>query len=279
MSARDGRLRFTKMHGAGNDFVIVDRRGRSALDADLVRRLCDRHRGVGCDQLIVIEDAHDSDVIARYRLYNTDGGAAMQCGNGARCLAAWLARDGSFAGARALLDSPAGQVAIERDGDAFRVALGVPRFAPADVPLAFEHEADVYAVHVGAEEFRFGAVSMGNPHAVIAVDDVDTADVARIGLALQTDPAFPDSCNVGFAQVIAPDRIRLRVVERGVGETLACGSGACAAVAVLRRRDLIGSKVAVELPGGTLQVDWPAPDAPVTLGGPVAFVFEGELIA
>ena len=281
-------LRFSKMHGAGNDFVIVDLRTDPALesrlladDAALCRALADRHTGVGCDQLLTIEAPRSADALAAYRIWNADGSQAGQCGNGARCVAAWLVRDrnarGESTDARFALDSPAGRHAVDAQGEGrFRIAMGVPQFDPARIPLlGFDTVDDGYVTEFGGRALRFGAVSMGNPHALIEVADVDTAPVAVLGAYLQQHRMFPDSVNVGFAQVLAPDRIRLRVFERGAGETLACGSGACAAAAVLMRRGLVQREVAVELPGGTLDIAWADDSAPVLMSGPTAFVFEG----
>jgi len=272
-------MRFSKMHGAGNDFVIVDlRAGTPAPTPALCRVLGDRHRGVGCDQILTIEPPRSAGATASYGIWNSDGSAARQCGNGARCVAAWLARDDASLGARFQLDSPSGTHAVERlEGGQWRVAMGVPAFDPAAIPLRVDAPRDTYSAEAGGTPVRFGAVSMGNPHAVIEVDDVAAAPVASLGPALQRSPLFPDSVNVGFAQVVAPDRIRLRVHERGAGETLACGSGACAAAAVLMRRGRIARDAAVELPGGTLHIAWPDDQSPVTMAGPTAFVFEGTL--
>jgi len=270
-------LHFTKMHGAGNDFAIVDCRERPLpLDRVQIARFADRHFGVGFDQLLTIEPARDGASAYAYGIYNSDGSPSGQCGNGVRCVAAWLRRDGA-AGVGALrLQSPSGPVdaAIGADGRV-RVAMGVPRFAPDDVPLALP-AADPYRLRVGAGEIAFGAVSLGNPHAVIVVDDVACAPLATLGAGLGADPHFPQGCNVGFVQIVGRDRVRLRVWERGAGATLACGTGACAAVAVLRRRGLVDAAVAVDLPGGTLQIDWPGPGQPLAMSGPAEFVFEGD---
>ena len=272
-------LRFSKMHGAGNDFVVLDlRQGAGPPDAALGRALADRHAGVGCDQILTIEPPRSEGAVASYRIWNADGSHAAQCGNGARCVAAWLVRDGTAGGDRFVLDSPSGQHAVERlpDGD-FRIAMGVPDFDPRAVPLAgFDSAQDEYVVALGQPAVRFGAVSMGNPHALVEVDDVDEAPVAELGAALQRHPAFPDSVNVGFVQVLSPASIRLRVFERGAGETLACGSGACAAAAILMRRGRVAREISVALPGGTLCIGWRDDAAPITMAGPAAFVFEGE---
>ena len=274
-------LRFSKMHGAGNDFVVLDLRDDpSALTPERCRDLADRHTGVGCDQILTIEPPRTDAAIASYRIWNSDGSAAQQCGNGARCIAAWLVRDGAAGAGDFVLDSPSGTHAVERVGESgYRIAMGVPRFAPQDVPLhGFAQAQDPYTLALDGAPVAFGAVSMGNPHAVIAVDDVDAAPVSTWGPALQALPAFPHSVNVGFAQVLARDRIRLRVFERGAGETLACGSGACAAAAILMRRGDIDRDVAVELPGGTLRIGWPDDSATITMSGPATFVFEGEYL-
>jgi diaminopimelate epimerase len=274
---------FTKMHGAGNDFVVLDlRAGRPAPDAALCARIADRHRGVGCDQLLTVEAPRSSGAVAAYRVWNADGSAAGQCGNGARCIAAWLVRDGSApATADFAIDSPAATHAVARDAHGgFVIGMGAPRFEPQAIPLlGWDAAQPEYMLAVDGASIRFGAVSMGNPHAVIVVADVADAPVATLGPALQRAPAFPQSVNVGFAEVVARDRIRLRVFERGVGETLACGSGACAAVAVLVQGGQVDAdrEVAVELPGGTLRIRYDQATGQVRMGGPAVFVFEGTL--
>lgn len=271
-------LRFTKMHGIGNDFVIVDCRTQPfALSPAQIARVGDRHFGVGFDQLLTIEKAADASCAFRYGIYNTDGSHAMQCGNGVRCVAAWLRRDGGLGAGITRLQSPSGPVAVELlDGGDVRVDMGVPRFAPADVLLDLP-AADPYRLRVADTDVEFGAVSMGNPHALIEVADVASAPLESLGMALSTNPHFPQGCNVGFVQV--PDRthIRLRVWERGAGATLACGSGACAAVAILRRRGKLDKAVAVELPGGILRIQWDGEGAPLWMRGSAQFVFEGEI--
>lgn len=269
------------MHGLGNDFVVVDCRARPlALDAAAIRRLGDRHFGVGFDQLLTIEPARDASCAFAYGIWNSDGSKSGQCGNGLRCVARWLARDGALGNGAARLESPSGPVAVEllADGDV-RADMGEPRFAPAEIPLnvaAAAGRSDDYAIDVDGCEVVFGAVSIGNPHAVIEVESVERAPVAELGPRIEGSAAFPQGCNVGFAQVLARDAIALRVWERGVGETLACGSGACAAVAVLRRRGGLDAKVRVALPGGTLSIHWEGPGHALWMSGPAAFVFEGE---
>ena len=276
--------RFSKMHGAGNDFVVFDLRdGALPPDPGQCRALADRHAGVGCDQILGIEPPRSATAVASYRIWNADGSSSQQCGNGARCIAAWLVRDASRhaqdLGVEFALDSPVGLHAVTRLGaDRYQIDMGVPVFDPARIPLhGVDGECSQYVVHIHDTVLSFGAVSMGNPHAVIEVDDIDTAAVAAIGPWLQSSGWFPQSVNVGFAQVKSRDRVSLRVFERGAGETQACGSGACAAAAVLMRRGRIDRDVAISLPGGELQIQWPADDASLSMAGPVAFVFEGNL--
>jgi len=271
------KLRFSKMHGAGNDFVIVDcRRAPLALDARQIARLGDRHFGVGFDQLLTIEPPRDPSCAFAYAIYNGDGSLARQCGNGLRCVAAWLYRAGAIGAGELQLESPSGPVSITVGADgSVRAGMGQARFAPDDIPLRLA-QADPYRLNANGSEVEFGAVSMGNPHAVIEVADVATSPLATLGAALSIDAHFPQGCNVGFVQIVDRTRVRLRVWERGAGATLACGTGACAAVAVLRRRGKLDADVAVELPGGTLQIHWTGADAPVTMSGPTQFVFEGE---
>lgn len=271
-------LRFTKMHGAGNDFVMLDLRANaSAPDVATLRSIADRHRGVGCDQVIGIAGPSTAGSIGAYTIWNADGSLAEQCGNGARCVAAWLRRNHVEQTDAFVLDSPAGtvEVTIHADDD-ITVALSVPDFAPARIPLAMAAEQAHYELDVHDVPMRFGAVSMGNPHAVIEVVDIANAPVRKLGAAMQAMKEFPEGVNVGFAQVLAPDRIALRVFERGVGETLACGSGASAAIVILVRQDRVSRDVAVELPGGTLRIAWPHDGATISMRGPAAFVFEGE---
>jgi len=278
MAAPHRPQRISKMHGAGNDFVVVDLRGGVPPPTPAFSRaIANRHTGVGCDQLLTIEPPRSPGAVASYRVWNADGSNAMQCGNGARCVAAWLVREGSAPGEGFVLDSPSGSHRVERIGEGFRVDMGVPRFDPADVPLdGFDAALERYSLTLDGSPVSFGAVSMGNPHALIEVDDLAAAPVATLGPALQAHSAFPDSVNVGFAQVLARDHIRLRVHERGAGETLACGSGACAAAAILMRRGRIDRDVTVSLPGGDLGIAWRDDRAPITMTGPAAFVFDGD---
>ncbi len=275
-------MRFSKMHGAGNDFVVLDlRAGQAAPSPALFRLLADRHRGIGCDQILTIERPHGADVHARYGIWNSDGSAAGQCGNGARCVAAWVAREDGAEEGVLLLESPAGRHEATRLPDGrWRIGMGVPRFAPHEVPMrGFDEASDAYRIDIDGGVVEIGAVSMGNPHALIEVDDVDAAAVSRIGPALQASAVFTKSVNVGFAEVVARDRVRLRVHERGAGETLACGSGACAAAAILMRRGRIDRRATIALPGGELLIEWPHDRAGIDMTGPATFVFEGVIDA
>ncbi len=270
-------LAFSKMHGLGNDFVVVDARTQS-FDADpaRIRAMADRQRGIGFDQLLTIEPTRDPSCAYAYGIWNTDGSSARQCGNGVRCVAAWLRRAAALGADHARLQSPTGAVTVRLlDDGRIAVDMGEPVFVPARIPFAAEAEADAYTLQVGARTLTIGAVSLGNPHAVVEVDDPDDPALVTLGPLLSEHPRFAQGCNAGFVAVAARDRLRLSVHERGAGWTLACGTGACAAVAVLRRRGRIDAEVAVELPGGTLAIAWPGAGATLWMTGPVAFAYEG----
>ncbi|MEZ5460417.1 diaminopimelate epimerase [Dokdonella sp.] len=270
-------LEFSKMHGIGNDFVIIDcRNAPLTLDTDAIRRLGDRHFGVGFDQLLTIEPATEESCAYAYGIWNADGSRSGQCGNGVRCVAAWLAREGVLGSGLVSLMSPSGPVRVERLADArVRVDMGEPRFEPAALPLDAPRERDRYSIDVLGRSIEIGAVSMGNPHAVLEVPDIAAAPVRVLGPQIEHASAFPRGCNVGFARILSESEIELRVWERGVGETLACGSGACAAVAVLRQRDQIGDEVVVRLPGGVLEIQWQGRGHSLWMTGPATFAFEG----
>ncbi|MDF0545234.1 diaminopimelate epimerase [Sphingobium sp. H39-3-25] len=280
MGASTQQLDFTKMHGLGNDFVVIDTRDGFVPSADLCRHLSDRHRGVGCDLILGVAPPLMAGSIASYRIWTPDGLSSQQCGNGARCIAAWVVRAGIAVGSSFTLDSPSGTHAVAMLGpDLFRVALGVPSFSPQAIPMTgIDSEEDVYELAIGAfPRLRFATVFMGNPHAVIEVDDVARVPIAVIGPALRSAECLPASLNVGFVQVESASRIQLRVDEFGSGETLACGSGACAAAAVLMRRGRVARQVTVGLTGGDLDISWPGPTAEISMTGPAAFVFDGTL--
>lgn len=271
-------LRFTKMHGLGNDFVVLDARAAALrLGDEQVRAMADRRTGIGFDQMLLIENARESGCDFAYSIRNADGSSAQQCGNGVRCIAAWLRREHALRSHEARLQGPSGAVAVKwlEDG---RVAvdMGEPIFEPARIPFDAPAEAAVYALDVEGRCVRIGAVSMGNPHAVVEVEDAEVERLHALGPAITAHPRFRQGANTGFAQVLSRDAIRLRVHERGAGWTQACGTGACAAVAVLHRRDRVGDNVRVELPGGTLEIEWRGTGHTLWMTGPASFVFEGE---
>lgn len=271
-------LAFSKMHGAGNDFVVLDLRDSDVPSPALCRLLADRRRGVGCDLILGVEAPRSPTAVAAYRIWTADGLPSSQCGNGARCIAAWVMRAGLAPGPAFTLDSPSGshRVAFGSD-DAIRIDMGRPCFDHDALPVTgLPPEQALLSIDLGdGLHLSVSPVAIGNPHAVIEVDDVDAAPVALVGLALQASPHFPKTVNVGFVEVCARDHIRLRVFEFGAGETLACGSGACAAAASLMQRGLIDRGVRVSLRGGDLRIDWPDSQASIALTGPARFVFDG----
>ena len=272
-------LRFTKMHGAGNDFAVIDSRdGALALDPATIRAMADRHTGIGFDQLLSVEPARDGLSACYYGIWNADGSPTGQCGNGVRCVAAWLQRTGALAiGEAVQIQSPSGPVTV-RLLDAHRVTvdMGEPVFEPAQIPFDASTAADRYTLDVDGLALDIGAVSMGNPHAVVVVDDLQSPALQQLGPAVTGHARFAEGANTGFVQKLGPGRLRLRVHERGAAWTLACGTGACAAMAVLRHRGEVDAQVQVELPGGTLQIDWAGPGERLWMTGPAAFVYEGE---
>lgn len=272
-------LRFSKMHGLGNDFVVLDARTTALpLDRASIRAMADRHTGIGFDQLLVIEPPRDRGCIAAYSIRNADGSPAEQCGNGVRCIGAWLHRDGALAiGAEAKLESPAGAVGVRLiDATTVAVEMGEPDFEPARISFEATAAADAYELDAGGERVTIAAVSMGNPHAVMEIRDVGDPRIERLGPAMSTHPRFPMGANAGFAEVVDARTIRLRVHERGAGWTQACGSGACAAVAALHRLGRVGDEVRVELPGGILDIAWQGPGHAMRMTGPAVFAFDGE---
>jgi len=270
-------LRFTKMHGAGNDFVILDRLlGAAWPDTALARRLADRHFGVGCDQIMLIERAVNVGSAFAYQILNADGSSAGQCGNGARCVARYL-RDRHNLADGAMLDSPGGVIVVRfLAEDQVELALGVPRLQPSEVPFLAASRSTRYALDVAGQRVQISALSMGNPHAVCMVERVSDAPVASLGPMIETHPQFPDRANVGFVEIVDRAHVRLRVWERGVGETLACGSGASAAVVAMQLLGAVDQNVVVDLPGGRLRVRWQGEGCTVYLAGPAEFVFDGE---
>ena len=272
-------LRFTKMHGLGNDFVVIDAiRQQVELTPARVRFLADRHFGVGCDQILLVEAPTQPGVDFRYRIFNADGGEVEQCGNGARCFVRFV-REQGLTDKREIRVETAGGIIAPRleDDDQVTVDMGVPGFAPAEVPFASDSEALVQTLDVEGATAYITALSMGNPHAVQVVADVDAAPVTSQGPAIEVHPRFPQRVNAGYLQVSGPHAIRLRVWERGAGETLACGTGACAAAVTGILRGLVESPVSVSTRGGDLRIAWAGPGRPVMMTGPAASVFQGEI--
>lgn len=272
-------LKFTKMHGAGNDFVMIDAISqRVRLRPRDIQRIADRRFGIGCDQVLLVEPPGRPDADFRYRIFNADGSEAGQCGNGARCFARFVRHRRLTKALHMVVETSSGLLTMEiQDNHRVRVNMGPPGFAPAEVPLLREAEAREYSLSVGADLLRIGAVSMGNPHAVLRVQDTADGSLERLGPSIEAHIEFPDGVNAGFMQILDRQNISLRVYERGVGETLACGSGACAAVVHGQRMGWLEERVTVELPGGKLDVHWEGAANPVYLSGPTAISFEGSV--
>lgn len=273
------QLEFTKMHGAGNDVIVFDAPKDGRLPTvDEWRALSDRHKGIGFDQAMIIEPPRREGTHAYYRIFNGDGGEVEQCGNGVRCVASFLFQRGDVKNGEVLLDSPAGLIrARVHDATLVSVDMGLPNFDPKSLPFEASAEAHVYPLQVAGTEVEIGAVSMGNPHAVLTVASAASAPVDRLGPAIERHPRFPRRVNVGFMEIVDRGHIRLRVYERGAGETLACGTGACAAVAVGRRHGRLDPTVEVQLPGGILEITWNGPGEHIWMKGPAAVSFHGRV--
>lgn len=271
---------FTKMHGLGNDFVVIDAINQKvSLEPDQVRCLADRHFGVGFDQLLLVEKAQSAEADFRYRIFNADGGEVEQCGNGARCFARFVRDHGLSDKDEIVVETLAGIIKpkLESDGQ-ITVNMGVPIFEPAAIPFKAEVQTESYVLDLATEQLPVYVLSMGNPHVVQFVEDVDQAPVSTQGPKIESHPSFPNRVNAGYAQVLDKTHMRVRVHERGVGETLACGSGACAAMVSARRQGLVDEEVEVSLAGGALKVRWLGGQEPVWLTGPVTTVFEGSFL-
>lgn len=274
------RIEFSKMHGLGNDFVVLDLvTQRMSLSAELIAFLADRHFGIGCDQLLVVEPPSRPDVDFRYRIFNADGSEVEQCGNGARCFARFVIERKLTFKRNISVETSAGVIQLAIDDYGWvTVNMGMPKFTPAEIP--FKHDIKIgdflYALPVEGEQIQFAVANMGNPHAVIKVDDVMTAEVERIGKAIESHAAFPERVNVGFMQVVSDTHIKLRVYERGVGETKACGTGACAAVVSGIRQGLLkeNTQIRAQLYGGSLGISW-QPQQPVFMVGSTETVYQG----
>ncbi len=273
------RVSFTKMHGAGNDFVVFDGvRQHIALTPEKIRRLADRRYGIGCDQVLIVERPATAGADFRYRIFNADGGEVEQCGNGARCFGRFVRDQGLTDKDEIAVETLGGLIRprLEPDGEV-SVDMGVPRFEPREVPFEAPARAPLYDLDVDGQTVPVSVLSMGNPHAVQTVPDVDAAPVSTQGPKIERHPRFPKRVNAGYMQIVDRRHIRLRVYERGAGETLACGSGACAAVVAGRQRGLLDDTVKVTLPGGTLTVSWPGEGRSVVLTGPAVTVYQGTI--
>ena len=277
------QFEFTKMHGLGNDFVVIDAINQAIdLSADQVRLIADRHFGVGCDQLLLVERSRLEGAEFRYRIFNADGGEVQQCGNGARCFARFVHDTGLTASKTIPVETAGGTIKLELEDDGqVTVDMGVPSFAPESLPfvpdLADRNDSEYHRLVVNGEKYAIGAVSMGNPHAVLLVDSVDEAPVNTLGAAIESHERFPERVNVGFMEIMDRSRIRLRVFERGAGETLACGTGACAAVAIGIHNSLLDHAVQVELRGGNLTIRWQGDDTSLFMTGPAQTVYKGQM--
>jgi diaminopimelate epimerase len=273
------QLTFTKMQGAGNDFVVVD--GFSApisLTSAQIKKIANRNFGVGCDQLLIVEKTSLANVDFKYRIFNADGGEVEQCGNGARCFVRFVAERALTQKREIRVETASGLIVLTlRDDNQVTVNMGAPIFEPAKIPFAAASRQNTYELALKQQTINISAVSMGNPHAVTIVDNVDTANVAELGPQIEAHASFPQRVNAGFMQIINPHEIKLRVYERGAGETLACGTGACAAVVSGIQNGLLQSPVLVHARGGKLQITWAGGSAPVMMTGDAEIVFEGSI--
>lgn len=272
-------LRFTKMHGIGNDFMVIDLVSQHAhIQAKHVRQWADRHTGIGFDQLLLVEPPSSPDVDFRYRIFNADGSEVEQCGNGARCFARFVVDKRLTVKKRIRVETRGGviELNLRPDGQVV-VDMGAPRLKPAEVPFVADQQALSYPVELNGQTYPLAAISMGNPHGVLRVDNVDTAPVHEIGPQLETHPRFPNKANIGFIQIVSRSHARLRVWERGAGETRACGTGACAAAVAAISQGWMDSPAQIELPGGRLTIEWAGVDQPVMMTGPAVRVYEGQI--
>jgi len=273
------RLRFSKMHGLGNDFIVIDAISQSVrLTPEKIRYLSDRHFGIGCDQLLLVEHPENPEMDFRYRIFNCDGSEVENCGNGARCFAVFV-RERRLSGKSNIKVETAGgniELIITSNGEV-SVNMGIPRLNPTEIPFVANTKAVTYALEVAGQRLDISAVSMGNPHAVTLVENTRTAQVETLGPQIEHHPRFPQRVNAGFMQVISASEIDLRVYERSAGETLACGTGACAAVVAGRLRELLSEHVKVNLPGGSLHISWAGEGHPVIMTGPATTVFHGQV--
>ena len=272
-------IKFTKMHGIGNDFVVIDAvRQHINLTTDAIRQIADRNQGIGCDQVLLIEPPSDKNIDFNYRIFNCDGTEVEQCGNGARCMGRYIA-DQQLSGKKSVLLKTKNRVmeVTTKNKDLVTANMGAPIFTPSDIPFNSDQQHQLYPMKAGPHSVEIAVLSVGNPHAVIQVEDIDTAEVDNIGTLIQAHTLFPESVNVGFMQIMDRQTIKLRVYERGVGETQACGSGACAAAVAAIQQNLVDSQVNLELLGGSLTIEWHGDDEPIMMTGPAETVFHGKI--
>lgn len=272
-------IKFTKMHGLSNDFVVIDGvRQHINLTTNAIKKLADRNLGIGCDQVLLIEPPSDKNIDFNYRIFNCDGSEVEQCGNGARCMGRYIA-DQQLSGKKTVLLQTKNRImeVTTKPKNLVTANMGTPIFTPEEIPFISQQQDKLYSIEAGSQSFEIAALSVGNPHAVIQVENVETAAVAELGPMIQTHDQFPESVNVGFMQIIDRHNIKLRVYERGVGETQACGSGACAAAVAAIQQDLVESKVNLQLLGGKLSIEWSGEDQPILMTGPAETVFHGKI--
>jgi diaminopimelate epimerase len=273
------KLKFAKMHGLGNDFVVIDAISQTFKPpAELIRRWADRFDGIGFDQMLIVERPHSEAAAFKYRIYNADGGEVAQCGNGARCFARFVREQGMTELDIIPVETSSGLLQLEAiDASRYRVNMGIPCFEPADIPLNAEARLDLYQADYEGREISFSALSIGNPHMVIQVEDIDSADVETLGPYFEAHKMFPARANIGFMQILDRGTFRLRVFERGVGETRACGSGACAAMVAAVQLDMLENTAQAILSGGELNLEWQGGTNPVMMTGETAMVYQGEI--
>ncbi|QJR81220.1 diaminopimelate epimerase [Alteromonas pelagimontana] len=273
------QVQFSKMHGLGNDFMVIDNVTQNVyFSKEKIQQLADRHFGIGFDQLLMVEPPYDPEQDFHYRIFNADGSEVSQCGNGARCFARFVKMKGLINRNKIIVSTKAGKMVLylEKDGQV-TVNMGKPSFEPADIPHKANKQEKTYLIREGEHTLFYGAASMGNPHCVLEVDNVDTAAVETVGPLLERHERFPEGVNVGFMQILSTEHIRLRVFERGVGETMACGSGACAAVAIGQMQGKLGKDVKVDLPGGSLRIRWQGQDSTLKMTGPAEHIYDGQI--
>jgi len=271
-------IEFTKMHGLGNDFVVINAISQDInLSSEQIKAIADRHFGVGCDQLLLVEKTTLDQAEFRYRIFNADGGEVEQCGNGARCFARFVQQQGLTQNNTISVETAGGLIELTIDAELVTVDMGEPDFHPESLPFVTEKQSESYNLMVNGKEYAIGVVSMGNPHAVMQVEDLENINIATLGSAIESHKQFPQRVNAGFMQILNANEVFLRVYERGAGETWACGTGACAAVAVGRKQGLLNETVTVHLPGGDLSIQWLGEGQPLLMTGSATSVFDGTI--